>query len=148
MGAQLLLQQPQAVPLDEGTEQIDPIGGGTFRLQGQAHAGLTGGIDQQGAFGQGDQGTGCALLARQQGGSAQLLQQPGAGVELVAGADGGGRLLLEQGHDLVHQGQLLLLPLGFGQCRQGNLTELAQVAGQALTGETGCRAACGNPARP
>jgi hypothetical protein len=27
--------------------------------------------------------------------------------------DGGGYLLVEQGHDLVRQGELLLLPLGF-----------------------------------
>jgi hypothetical protein len=32
-------------------------------------------------------------------------------VELVAGADGGRCLLVEQGHDPVHQGQLLLLSL-------------------------------------
>jgi hypothetical protein len=55
-------------------------------------------------------------------------------VELVASADGVGSLLLEQGHDLVHQGQLLLLPLGFGQRGQGGFAQLAEVAGQALGG--------------
>jgi hypothetical protein len=53
------------------------------------------------------------------------LQKPGAGVELVARGDGGGCLLVQQGHDLVHQGQLLLLPLRLGQGRQGDLAELA-----------------------
>ena len=55
-------------------------------------------------------------------------------MELVAGGDGGGCLLVQQGHDLVHQGQLLLLSLSLGQCRQGDLAELAEVAGQALGG--------------
>jgi hypothetical protein len=48
-------------------------------------------------------------------------------MELIAGGDGGGCLLVQQGHDLAHQGQLL--PLGLGHRRQGDLTELAQVAG-------------------
>jgi hypothetical protein len=53
-------------------------------------------------------------------------------VELVTGADGGRGLLVEQGHDLVRQGQLLLLPLGLGQGGQGRFAELAEVAGEAL----------------
>ena len=32
------------------------------------------------------------------------------------------------GHDLIHQGQLLLLALGLRQRRQGDLVELGQVA--------------------
>jgi hypothetical protein len=55
-------------------------------------------------------------------------------VKLVARSDDGGGLLVQQGHDLVHQGQLLLLPLGLGQRRQGDFAELVQVAGQALGG--------------
>ena len=55
-------------------------------------------------------------------------------MELVALIDGARGLLVEQGHDAVHQGQLLLLPLGFWQGRQSGLAELAQVAGQALGG--------------
>lgn len=43
-------------------------------------------------------------------------------------------MAVQQGHDLVHQIQLLLLLLGLRQCRQGDLTELAQVTGQALGG--------------
>ena len=41
-------------------------------------------------------------------------------------------MLLEQAHDLVHQGQLLLLTLGFRQRSQSGLAELPEVAGQAL----------------
>ncbi len=134
VGAQLLLQQPQAAPPDEGAEQIDPIGGRALRLQSQANARLAGGIDQQGAIGQGDQGPGDGGLTGKERGGAQLLQQPGAGVEVVAGMNRGRRLLVEQGHDPVHQGQLLLLPLGFWEGRQGCFAELAQVAGQALGG--------------
>jgi hypothetical protein len=54
-------------------------------------------------------------------------------VELVARIDGRG-VLLQQGHDLFHQRKLLLLPLRLGQCRQGDLAQLAQVAGQARGG--------------
>jgi hypothetical protein len=53
---------------------------------------------------------------------------------MVAGGDAARRLLVKQGHDLVHQCQLLLLQLGLRQCRQGDLAELAKVAGQALGG--------------
>ena len=38
------------------------------------------------------------------------------------------------GHDLIHQGQLLLLALGLRQRRQGDLVELGQVACQPLRG--------------
>ena len=126
------LQQAQPAPLDEGTEQIDPIGGGHLRLQGQPHTGLTGGIDQQGAIRQGKQGPGDGLLAGQQRSSPQLLQQAGAGVEPIARCDRFRCLLLQHRHDPVHQGQLLLLPLGLRQRRQGDLTELPQVTGQPL----------------
>ncbi len=134
MRRQRLLQQAQPAPLDEGAEQVDAIGRGTLRLQGKTDAGLTGGIDQQGAVGQGDQGTGQRGFVGQEGRGSQFLQQAGAGVKLVASADGVGGLLLEQAHDLVHQSQLLLLPLRLGQCRQGDLAQLVQVAGQALGG--------------
>ena len=126
------LQQTQPAPLDEGTEQIDPIGRGHLRLQGKAHTGLTGGIDQQGAIRQGDQRPGDGLLAWQQGSSPQLLQQTGAGVKPIASGDRFRRLLPQHRHDPVHQGQLLLLPLRLRQRRQGDLTELPQVAGQSL----------------
>jgi hypothetical protein len=53
-------------------------------------------------------------------------------MELIATTDRGGRLLLEQSNDLIDQGQLSLLPLGLRHGRQGDLTELAQVAAQAL----------------
>ena len=137
VGAQLVLKQPQAAPLDEGAEQIDTISRGTFRLQGQAHTGLAGGIDQQGAIGQGDQGPGQRGFVGQKGRGPQLLQQPGAGVELVASVDGVGGLLLEQGHDPVHQGQLLLLTLRLRQRGQGGFAQLAKVAGKALGGFSG-----------
>ncbi len=55
-------------------------------------------------------------------------------MELVAGADCRGCLLVEQGHDPVHQRQLPLLSLGFRQRGQGRFAELAQVAGQAMGG--------------
>jgi len=129
--SQRLLQQPQPAPLDEGTEQINAIGRGHLRLQRTAHTGFTGGIDQQGAVGQGDQGPGQRCFSRQQRRRPQLLQQPGAGVEPIAGRDRFRRLLLQHRHDPVHQGQLLL-PLGLRQCRQGDLAELPQVAGQPL----------------
>jgi hypothetical protein len=50
-------------------------------------------------------------------------------VQLVAGVDGSGYLLVQQGHDLIHQGKLVLLSLGFRQGGQGCFTELAQVTG-------------------
>ena len=55
-------------------------------------------------------------------------------MQLVSGVDGGGYLLVQQGHDLIHQGKLVLLTLGFWQGGQSCFTELAQVAGQALRG--------------
>ena len=128
------MQQTQPAPLDEGTEQIDPIGRGHLRLQGQPHTGLTGCIDQQGAIRQGNQWTGDGLLARQQRSGPQLLQQAGAGVKPIARCDRFRRLLLQHRHDPVHQGQLLLLPLGLRQRSQSDLTELPQVAGQPLGG--------------
>ena len=101
-------------------------------MQGQPHAGLTGGIDQQGAIRQGNQGAGDGLLAWQQRNGPQLLQQAGAGVEPIASGDHFRRLLLQHRLDPVHQGQLLLLPLSLRQRRQSDLTELAQIAGQPL----------------
>ena len=53
-------------------------------------------------------------------------------MEPIARCDRFRRLLLQHRHDPVHQGQLLLLPLGLRQRRQGDLTELPQVAGQPL----------------
>lgn len=50
----------------------------------------------------------------------------------IAGGDRFRRLLLQHRHDPVHQGQLLLLPLRLRQRRQGDLTELPQVASQPL----------------
>ena len=50
----------------------------------------------------------------------------------IASGDRFRRLLLQHRHDPVHQGQLLLLPLRLRQRRQGDLTELPQVAGQPL----------------
>ncbi len=55
-------------------------------------------------------------------------------MQLVARVDGGGYLLVQQGHDLIHQGQLVLLSLGFWQGGQGCFAELVQVAGQTLGG--------------
>ncbi len=43
-------------------------------------------------------------------------------------------LLLQQRHQPIHQRQLPLLPFGLRQGGQGDLTELAQVAGQTLGG--------------
>jgi hypothetical protein len=43
--------------------------------------------------------------------------------------DGSGYLLVQQGHDLIHQSKLLLLSLGIWQGGQGCFTELAQVTG-------------------
>ena len=67
----------------------------------------------------------------------QLLQQAGTGVQLIPLPDHGRSLLLQQGHDPVHQRQLLLLSLGFGQRSQGGLTQLPQVARAALGGFCG-----------
>jgi hypothetical protein len=53
-------------------------------------------------------------------------------VKPIASGDRFRRLLLQHRHDPVHQGQLLLLPLRLRQRRQGDLTELPQVAGQPL----------------
>jgi hypothetical protein len=55
-------------------------------------------------------------------------------VELVTGTNCGWCLLVEQGHDPVHQGQLLLLPLGFWQRSKGRFADLAQITSQALGG--------------
>ena len=103
-------------------------------MQRQPHRRLTGGVDQEAGIGQGNQRPGDQVLAGKQGRGPQFLQQPGTGVELVARADGGGCLLVEQGNDLVHQRQLLLLPLGFGEGGQSGFAQLAHVAGQALGG--------------
>ncbi len=63
VGAEHGLEQPQATPLDEGAEQVDPIGRRDFGLQCLPHAGFAGGIDQQGPVDQGDQGPGDGDLA-------------------------------------------------------------------------------------
>jgi hypothetical protein len=62
---------------------------------------------------------------------AQFLQEPGTWGQLVTGVDDGGSLLVQQGHALIQQGQLLL-PLTFGQGAQRCFTELTQVSGQRL----------------
>jgi hypothetical protein len=49
------LQQTQPAPLDEGTEQIDPLLGGDFVNQGLPHRGFVACVNQQGAVGQGDE---------------------------------------------------------------------------------------------
>ena len=60
-------------------------------------------------------------------------------MEPIARCDCFRRLLLQHRHDPVHQGQLLLLPLSLRQRRQGDLTELPQVAGQSLGGLGGVK---------
>ncbi len=104
VGVEHRLQQPQATPLDEGTEQIDPIRRRNHRLQRQPHTRFIGRIHQQSAIRQGNQ---------------RPLQR---------------RLLLQQGHQPIHQRQLPLLLFGLRHCGQGDLAELPQVPGQPLGG--------------
>lgn len=59
-------------------------------------------------------------------------------MQLVALTDGRA-LLLKQGHDLVDQGQLLLLALHFRQRGRGGFAQLAELAGQALGGFGGVK---------
>ena len=49
------LQQAQPAPLDECTEQIDPLLGGDYVKQGLPHRGFVASVNQQGAVGQGDE---------------------------------------------------------------------------------------------
>jgi hypothetical protein len=45
-------------------------------------------------------------------------------MELVAGVDGSGHLLVKESHNLVYQGKLPLLPLGFWKRCEGQFAEL------------------------
>src|SRR5688572_19796957 len=51
---QRLPQQSKSVPIDEGTEQIDPIGGSQFSAQGLAEARVAGLVDEQCTLTKGD----------------------------------------------------------------------------------------------
>jgi len=55
VGAQRAFEDPEAVPLDEGAEQVDAIGGGDLGLEDLAEAGLAAGVDEEIA-GSGDGG--------------------------------------------------------------------------------------------
>lgn len=48
MGAQRAFEDPEAVPFDEGAEQVDAIGGGDLGLEDLAEAGLAAGIGRSG----------------------------------------------------------------------------------------------------
>jgi hypothetical protein len=74
------LEQTQTAPLDEGAEQVDPLGGGDFVDQRLTHRRFAAGVHQQGAVGQGDERADGGRLAGQQRRGANLREQPGGGV--------------------------------------------------------------------
>jgi hypothetical protein len=67
------------------------------------------------------------------GGGAELLQETGAGLKLVAGVDGEACLLVQQAHRLVHHGQLLLRG-GHRSSASGDPGKTGQVPGQQARG--------------
>ena len=102
------MEQAQAAPLDEGAEQVDPLGGRDFVDQRLPHRRFATGVHKQGAVGQGDErADGGALAGKKRRGS-DLREQLSGGVQLVGRGDGSGCLALEQAHQLIHQGQLVL----------------------------------------
>ena len=137
------LQQPQPAPLDEGTEQINPISGGDFVDQ-RLHRRFAAGIHQQGAVGQGDQRSDGFGLAGQERRGSDLREQPGGGVQQVGRGDGPGCLALEQAHQLVHQGQLVLRGGATAQVLQGNAGQTRQVPGQQVRGFLGIKSVGGD----
>ncbi len=88
--------------------------------KGLPHRRFATGVHQQGAVGQGDErADGGALAGKERRGS-DLREQLTGGVQLVGRGDGAGCLALEQAHQLVHQGQLVLRGGATAQVLQGN----------------------------
>jgi hypothetical protein len=142
--AERRLEQAQAAPLDEGAEQVDPLGGGDFVDQRLPHRRFAAGVHQQGAVGQGDERADGFGLAGQERRGSDLRQQPGGGVQQVAWGDGAGCLALEQAHQLVHQGQLVLRGGATAYVLQGNAGQTRQVPGQQARGFLGVKAVGGD----
>ncbi len=134
------LEQAQAAPLDEGAEQVDPLGGGDFVDQRLPHRRFAAGVHQQGAVGQGDERADGFGLAGEECRGPDLREQPGGAVQPVGCGDGAGCLALEQAHQLVHQGQLVLRGGATAQVLQGNAGQTRQVPGQQARGFLGIQA--------
>ena len=131
------LEQAQAAPLDEGAEQVDPLGGGDFVDQRLPHRRFAAGVHQQGAVGQGDQRADGFGLAGQECRGSDFREQPGGGMQEVGRGDGAGCLALEQAHQLVHQGQLVLRGGATAEMLQGDPGQTRQVPGQQARGFLG-----------
>ncbi len=80
-GGEGRLEQAQTAPLDEGAEQVDPLGGGDFVDQRLPHRRFAAGVHQQGAVGQGDERADGFGLAGQERRGSDLREQPGGGME-------------------------------------------------------------------
>lgn len=72
------------------------------------HRRITAGVHQLGAGGKGDERAHRLHLAREGKGGSDLREQLGVGMQKIVCGDGAGCLALEQAHELVHQGQLVL----------------------------------------
>ena len=104
------------------------------------HRRFPAGVHQQGAVGQGDERADGFCLAGQERRGSDLREQSGGGMQQVARGDGAGCLALEQAHQLVHQGQLVLRGGATGQVLQGNAGQTRQVPGQQARGFLGIQA--------
>lgn len=136
-GGEGRLEQAQAAPLDEGAKQVDPLGGGDFMDQRLPYRRFAAGVHQQGAVGQGDERTDGFSLAGQKRRGSDLREQPGGGMQQVGRGDSAGCLALEQAHQLVHQGQLVLRGGSTAQMLQGDAGQTRQVPGQQARGFLG-----------
>lgn len=98
------------------------------------HRRFAAGVHQQGAVGKGNERADGFGLAGQERRGSDLREQPGGGVQEVARGDGAGCLALEQAHQLVHQGQLVLRGGATAEVFQGNAGQTGQVSGQQARG--------------
>lgn len=137
--SQRRLEQAQTAPLDKGAEQVDALGGRDFVDQRLPHRRFAAGVHQQGAVGQGDERADGGGLAGQERRGTDLREQPGGGVQQVARGDGAGCLALEQAHQLIHQGQLVLRGSATAQVLQGKAGQTRQVPGQQARGFLGIK---------
>jgi len=135
--SQRRLEQAQTAPLDEGAQQVDPLGGGDFVDQRLPHRRFAAGVHQQGAVSQGDERADGRCLAGQERRGSDLREQSGGGMQKVGLGDGAGCLALEQAHQLVHQSQLVLRGGATAQVLQGNAGQTRQVPGQQARGFLG-----------
>ena len=107
------------------------------------HRRFAAGVHQQGAVGQGDERADGGGLAGEEWGGSDLREQPGGGMQTIVCGDGAWGLALEQGHQLVHQGQLVLRGGASAQVLQGNAGQTRQVPGQQARGFLGIEAVGG-----